>query len=71
MSCPGVKRVVSFEGRPEVVNESIIGFLMEQGGVGGTVRVGVMFEQAKKFASIADHLTDRANSRATKRERSN
>jgi transcriptional antiterminator RfaH len=35
--CPGVKRIVSFNGTPAIVDESIIAFLMAQGGADGVI----------------------------------
>ena len=35
--CPGVKRIVSFNGTPAVVEESIIAFMMGQGGPDGVI----------------------------------
>jgi transcriptional antiterminator RfaH len=35
--CPGVKRIVSFNGTPAIVEESIIAFLMGQTGAGGII----------------------------------
>jgi transcriptional antiterminator RfaH len=35
--CPGVKRIVSFNGSPAFVDESIITFLMAQAGAGGVI----------------------------------
>ena len=35
--CPGVKRIVSFNGSPAIVDESIIAFLMGQAGAGGVI----------------------------------
>jgi transcriptional antiterminator RfaH len=35
--CPGVKRMVSFNGSPAIVDESIIAFLMAQAGAGGVI----------------------------------
>jgi transcriptional antiterminator RfaH len=35
--CPGVKRMVSFNGTPAIVDESIIGFLMAQAGADGVI----------------------------------
>jgi transcriptional antiterminator RfaH len=35
--CPGVKRIVSFNGTPAIVDESIVAFLMAQGGADGVI----------------------------------
>jgi transcriptional antiterminator RfaH len=35
--CPGVKRIVSFNGTPAIVDESIIEFLMGQAGANGVI----------------------------------
>jgi transcriptional antiterminator RfaH len=35
--CPGVKRIVSFNGTPAIVDESIIAFLMAQMGADGVI----------------------------------
>jgi transcriptional antiterminator RfaH len=35
--CPGVKRIVSFNGTPAIVEESIIAFLMDQAGADGVI----------------------------------
>ncbi len=37
MWCPGVKRIVSFNGSPAVVEESIMAFLMTQAGPNGNI----------------------------------
>ena len=35
--CPGVKRLVSFNGTPAIVDNSIVEFLMDQAGVDGVI----------------------------------
>ena len=35
--CPGVKRLLSFNGTPAIVEESLMGFLMRQGGPDGII----------------------------------
>ena len=35
--CPGVKRIVSFNGTPAIVEESIMAFLMDQAGADGVI----------------------------------
>jgi transcription elongation factor/antiterminator RfaH len=35
--CPGVKRIVSFDGTPAIVDESIVAFLMRQVGADGVI----------------------------------
>jgi transcriptional antiterminator RfaH len=35
--CPGVKRIVSFNGTPAIVDESIVAFLMRQAGADGVI----------------------------------
>jgi transcriptional antiterminator RfaH len=35
--CPGVKRMVSFNGTPAIVDEPVIAFLMAQGGTDGVI----------------------------------
>lgn len=35
--CPGVKRIVSFNGTPAIVDESIIAFLIDQAGADGVI----------------------------------
>jgi transcriptional antiterminator RfaH len=35
--CPGVKRIVSFNGTPAIVDQSIIAFLIDQAGADGVI----------------------------------